>query len=63
MHKASMRHDPRPIDSTCGCYTCKRFSRAYLHHLFKTRETLAGTLVSESNYYSYSHYSMGLHIA
>ena len=43
--KASMRHDPRPVDSTCGCYTCQRFSRAYLHHLFKTKETLAGTLV------------------
>jgi len=46
--RASMRLDPRPIDSTCGCYTCVRFSRAYLHHLFKTKETLAGTLVSTS---------------
>ena len=45
LFKASMRHDPRPVDSTCGCYTCQRFSRAYLHHLFKTKETLAGTLV------------------
>ena len=43
--KARMRNDPRPIDSTCGCYTCKGFSRAYLHHLFKAKETLGGTLV------------------
>ena len=43
--KAKMRNDPRPIDSTCGCYTCKGFSRAYLHHLFKAKETLGGTLV------------------
>lgn len=47
--KARMRNDPRPIDSTCGCYTCKGFSRAYLHHLFKARETLGGTLVSKIN--------------
>lgn len=44
--KARMRNDPRPIDSTCGCYTCKGFSRAYIHHLFKAKETLGGTLVS-----------------
>lgn len=43
--KAKMRNDPRPIDSTCGCYTCEGFSRAYLHHLFKAKETLGGTLV------------------
>ena len=45
MCKSRMRNDPRPIDSTCGCYTCKGFSRAYLHHLFKAKETLGGTLV------------------
>lgn len=44
--KSRMRNDPRPIDSTCGCYTCKGYSRAYLHHLFKAKETLGGTLVS-----------------
>ena len=48
--KARMRNDPRPIDSTCGCYTCKGFSRAYLHHLFKAKETLGGTLVSSFLY-------------
>ena len=42
-----MRNDPRPIDSTCGCYTCTNFSRAYLHHLFKARESLGGTLVNK----------------
>lgn len=45
MCKSKMRNDPRPIDATCGCYTCKGFSRAYLHHLFKAKETLGGTLV------------------
>lgn len=35
--KGPMRSDPRPIDSECKCYTCRNFSRAYLHHLFKVR--------------------------
>mmetsp|Transcript_11813 Transcript_11813/g.11455 ORF Transcript_11813/g.11455 Transcript_11813/m.11455 type:complete len:560 (+) Transcript_11813:71-1750(+) len=47
--KSRMRNDPRPIDITCECYTCKNFSRAYLHHLFKARETLGGTLVTIHN--------------
>jgi preprotein translocase YajC subunit len=32
-HKA----DTRPLDESCGCYTCRNFSRAYLHHLHRTR--------------------------
>jgi hypothetical protein len=49
MVKGPMRHDPRPIDPTCTCYTCRNFSRAYLHHLFKAKETLGGTLVTIHN--------------
>ena len=45
LSKARMRLDPRPIDPTCTCYTCKNFSRAYLHHLFRAKEMLGGTLV------------------
>jgi hypothetical protein len=45
MGQARMRSDPRPIDATCACYTCKNFSRGYLHHLFKAQEALGGTLV------------------
>jgi queuine tRNA-ribosyltransferase len=47
--KSRMRVDSRPIDSSCGCYTCKNFSRAYLHHLFKANESLGGTLVTIHN--------------
>lgn len=47
--KAPFRSDPRPIDPTCTCYTCKHFSRAYLHHLFKAKETLGGTLTTLHN--------------
>jgi len=33
--------DPRPVDESCGCYTCIHYSRAYLRHLFMAREILA----------------------
>ena len=41
---ASRRHDTRPIDAGCDCYTCRNFSRAYLHHLHRTREILGSML-------------------
>jgi queuine tRNA-ribosyltransferase len=33
--------DSRPVDEACGCYTCRTFTRAYLRHLFQSRELLA----------------------
>ncbi len=41
--------DPRPIDESCDCYTCRHFSRAYLRHLIVAREMLASTLISIHN--------------
>jgi queuine tRNA-ribosyltransferase len=46
---ARFREDPRPIDESCDCPTCRQFSRAYLHHLFRAREPLALTLASQHN--------------
>ena len=46
---ATFSRDERPIDSTCDCYTCMTFSRAYLRHLIAARELLAGTLLSIHN--------------
>jgi len=43
------RRDPEPLDPACGCYTCRHFSRAYLHHLFNADEMLGPTLVSLHN--------------
>jgi len=40
LRKAELREDPRPIEEGCTCYTCRHFSRAYLHHLFKSEEIL-----------------------
>ena len=41
------------LDEQCGCATCRDFSRAYLHHLFKCREPLGPRLVSLHNLHYY----------
>jgi queuine tRNA-ribosyltransferase len=41
--------DAAPLESDCPCYTCRHFSRAYLHHLFLAREMLGPTLLSLHN--------------
>jgi queuine tRNA-ribosyltransferase len=46
---AALREDPGPLDANCGCYTCANFSRAYIHHLFRSRELLGIRLVSLHN--------------
>jgi queuine tRNA-ribosyltransferase len=43
---AAYANDPRPLDAECDCYTCRRFSRAYLRHLFAAGEILAMRLAS-----------------
>ena len=45
--------DISPLDPNCSCYTCRHFSRAYLHHLDKCREMLGGILntIHNVNYY------------
>jgi queuine tRNA-ribosyltransferase len=43
---AAYRLDERPLDPDCDCYTCQRFSRAYLRHLFSVGELLAMRLAS-----------------
>jgi queuine tRNA-ribosyltransferase len=47
------KNDPAPPDETCGCYTCRNFSRAYLRHLFVSGEILASILNSCHNIYFY----------
>jgi len=46
---AIFARDPRPIDDTCDCYTCRTFTRAYIRHLIVAKELLAGTLISIHN--------------
>ena len=51
VRQSSCRDDGRPLEEGCGCYTCRRFSRAYLRHLYGAGEQLAGRLVSLHNIY------------
>lgn len=46
---AKFAKDFRPIDENCKCYACQNYSRAYLNHLFKTREPLALRLATIHN--------------
>jgi queuine tRNA-ribosyltransferase len=43
---ATYASDPRPLDPDCDCYACRRFSRAYIRHLFATGEILGMRLAS-----------------
>jgi len=46
---ATFLNDFTPIDARCGCYTCSTFSRAYLAHLFRSKEMLGPRLLSLHN--------------
>jgi queuine tRNA-ribosyltransferase len=50
---ARYKDEERPLDETCGCYTCRNFSRAYLHHLHRTGEILGARLNTIHNLYYY----------
>jgi queuine tRNA-ribosyltransferase len=48
---ARFADDPRPVDETCGCQVCHRYSRAYLCHLFRANEILGAILNTHHNLY------------
>jgi queuine tRNA-ribosyltransferase len=47
--QARYADDQGPLDPACQCPTCSRYSRAYLRHLFASREVLAAVLNSVHN--------------
>ena len=49
-----------PLDEACDCYTCKNFSRAYLHHLDKCNEILGSQLNTIHNLHFYQHHMAGI---
>jgi len=55
IRNASYEKDTRPIDETCGCYTCRNYSRAYLKHLDRCTEILGARLATIHNLYYYQH--------
>ena len=50
---ARYKEDEKPLDETCGCYACRNFSRAYLHHLHRTGEILGARLNTIHNLHYY----------
>ncbi len=54
MKNAKYELDERPIDPECACPVCRRFTRAYIHHLFKAEEMLAMRLSVMHNLYFYN---------
>ncbi|MBQ7245956.1 MAG: tRNA guanosine(34) transglycosylase Tgt [Firmicutes bacterium] len=46
---AEFERDFGPLDPECDCYACKNYSRAYIRHLFRSKEMLAATLISIHN--------------
>ncbi len=53
-HK-NYKRDFYPVEPNCTCYTCRNFTRAYLHHLFNANEVLSAILASIHNVHFYLH--------
>ncbi len=45
--------DPRPLDENCTCPACSNYSRAYLHHVFRSQEMISGMLLTWHNLHYY----------
>ena len=50
---ARHQNDPRPLDASCQCPACKNYSRAYLHHVFKSQEIISSMLLTWHNLHYY----------
>ena len=53
LRNSRYRDDTRPLDPSCNCYTCRNFTRAYLHHLQKVNEILGARLNTIHNLHFY----------
>ncbi|MFO1424960.1 MAG: tRNA guanosine(34) transglycosylase Tgt [Candidatus Competibacteraceae bacterium] len=53
IRNSQYRADTRPLDETCGCYTCRHYSRAYLRHLDRCNEILGARLNTLHNLHYY----------
>ena len=57
---ARHQDDPRPLDETCTCPACTGYSRAYLHHVFRSGEMISGMLLTWHNLHYYQQLMAGL---
>ena len=60
IRNAVHRHETSPLDSECDCYTCKNFTRSYLHHLDRCNEMLGAQLNTIHNLRYYQNLMSGL---
>ncbi|MFN7050964.1 MAG: tRNA guanosine(34) transglycosylase Tgt [Gemmobacter sp.] len=52
--------DPRPLDEDCSCPCCRNYSRAYLHHVFKSQEIISSMLMTWHNLHYFQELMQGL---
>ncbi|KPA22953.1 Queuine tRNA-ribosyltransferase [Shimia sp. SK013] len=57
---ARHQDDPRPLDEHCGCPACASYSRAYLHHVFRSNEMISGMLLTWHNLHYFQELMQGM---
>ncbi|MBD3663025.1 tRNA guanosine(34) transglycosylase Tgt [Sulfitobacter aestuariivivens] len=60
---ARHQDDPRPLDEACGCPACRGYSRAYLHHVFRSQEIISSMLLTWHNLQYYQDIMSGMRAA
>ncbi len=60
LKNARHQDDPRPLDEACTCPTCRAYSRAYLHHVFRAGEMISGMLLTWHNLHYYQEIMAGM---
>ena len=63
LRNARHRNEVEPLDAECACYTCRNFTRAYLHHLQRVNEILGARLNTLHNLHYYQELMQGLRAA
>ncbi|MEP3510145.1 MAG: tRNA-guanine transglycosylase, partial [Lentilitoribacter sp.] len=53
-------NDPRPLDEECTCPACTSYSRAYLHHVFRSQEIISSMLLTWHNLHYYQELMSGM---
>jgi queuine tRNA-ribosyltransferase len=60
LRNARHAEDPRPLDEACGCPCCRGYSRAYLHHVVRAGEMIAGMLLTWHNLHYFQEIMAGM---
>ncbi len=63
LRNARHRDEVKPLDEECACYTCRHFTRAYLHHLQRVNEILGARLNTLHNLHYYQELMRGMRVA